>query len=49
MVYLRLVKWFYSNVVFFETKITSYIFEKDITIDADVLLNVFSVIDSNDA
>ena len=48
-VYPRLVKLFYSNAVFSESKITSFVLGKDITIDADVLLNVFGVIDSDDA
>ena len=40
---------FYPNVVFSDLKTTSYVLGKDITIDAYVLLNVFHVINSDDA
>lgn len=48
-VYLRLVKLFYSNTVFSDLKITSFVLGKETTIDVDVLLNVFSVIDFDNA
>ena len=40
---------FYANAVFTDSKISSFVLGKEIFIDAHILLNTLSVIDSDDA